>query len=184
VGETTIGTIEVSSPEAYVPSRSVVVGLCISAVAATAAHASSPEASRVRDCRPGEVKHGVVAFTRAFNAGDIRKLDGLFARKGHGSPGFQWYSTGPPGARFGSAATNRSTLMSYFAARHRARERLKLLQLSGGNADDNAYADFAFHILRQARGLRATAFEGKGASICSRYGARIAVWAIGPHVSR
>jgi hypothetical protein len=74
--------------------------------------------------------------------------------------------------------------MSYFAARHRARERLKLLQLSGGNADDNAYADFAFHILRQARGLRATAFEGKGASICSRYGARIAVWAIGPPVSR
>jgi hypothetical protein len=74
--------------------------------------------------------------------------------------------------------------MSYFAARHRARERLGLLQLSGGNADDNAYADFAFHILRQARGLRATAFEGKGASICSRYGARIAVWAIGPPVSR
>jgi hypothetical protein len=74
--------------------------------------------------------------------------------------------------------------MSYFAVRHRARERLKLLQLSGGNADDNAYADFAFHILRQARGLRATAFEGKGASICSRYGARIAVWAIGPPLSR
>jgi hypothetical protein len=168
-----------------VPSRSVVVGLCISAVAATAAHASSPEASRVRDCRPGEVKHGVVAFTRAFNAGDIPKLDGLFAPKTtHGRPGFQWYSTGPPGTRLGSAATNRSTLMSYFAARHRARERLRLLQLTGGNADDNAYADFAFHILRQARGLHATAFEGKGASICSRYGARIAVWAIGPRVSR
>jgi hypothetical protein len=61
--------------------------------------------------------------------------------------------------------------MSYFVSRHRAGERLKLLQLSGGNADDNAYADFAFHILRQARGLHATAFEGKGASICSRYGA-------------
>ena len=167
------------------PSRSVVVGLCISAVAATAAHASSPEASRVRDCSPGEVKQGVIAFTRAFNAGDIQKLDGLFARKGiHGRPGFQWYSTGPPGARFGGAATDRSTLMSYFGARHRALERLKLLQLSGGNADDNAYADFAFHILRQARGLPPTAFEGKGASICSRYGARIAVWAIGPRVSR
>ena len=163
---------------------SVVVGLCISAVVATAAHASSPDASRVRDCRNGEVEHGVVAFTRAFNAGDIRKLDGLFARKGtHGRPGFQWYSTGPPGARLGSAATNRSTLMSYFAARHRARERLELLQLSGGNADDDAYADFAFHLRRQARGLRATAFEGKGASICSRYGARIAVWTIGPPVS-
>jgi hypothetical protein len=163
----------------------VVVGLCISAVVATAAHASSPDASRVRDCRNGEVEHGVVAFTRAFNAGDIRKLDGLFARKGtHGRPGFQWYSTGPPGARLGSAATNRSTLMSYFAARHRARERLELLQLSGGNAADDAYADFAFHLRRQARGLRATAFEGKGASICSRYGARIAVWTIGPPVSR
>jgi hypothetical protein len=163
-----------------VPSRSVVVGLCIAAVAASAAHASSPEANRVRDCRPGEVEQGVTAFTRAFNAGDLRKLDGLFARKGiHGTPGFQWYSTGPPGARFGSAATNRSTLMSYFAARHRARERLKLVQLSGGNADDNAYADFAFQIVRQAR-----AFQGKGASICSRYGARIAVWAIGSPVSR
>lgn len=167
------------------PSRSVVLGLCISAVAATTAHASSPEASRVRDCRPGEVEHGVVAFTRAFNGGDLRRLDGLFARKGiNGRAGFQWYSTGPPGSRFGSAATNRSTLMSYFAARHRAGERLKLLQLSGGRADDNAYADFAFQILRQARGLRATAFEGKGASICSRYSARIAVWAVGPPVSR
>ena len=61
------------------PSRSVVVGLCISAVAATAAHASSPEASRVRDCRPGEVKHGVVVgqfgaepsgyFAMAFETG-------------------------------------------------------------------------------------------------------------------
>lgn len=162
------------------PSRSVVVGLLISAVAVASAHASAPEATRVRDCRPGEVKQGVVAFTRAFNAGDIRKLDALFARKGaHGRPGFQWYSTGPPGARLGSAATNRSTLMSYFSGRHRAGERLELLQLSGGNADDNAYADFAFHILRQARGLHATVFEGKGASICSRYGARIAVWAIG-----
>src|SRR5215211_7850006 len=137
----TIATIEVSPPEAHVPSRSVVVGLCVSAVAATAAHASSPEASGVRDCRPGEVKHGV-AFTRAFNAGDIRKLDGLFARKSaNGRAGFKWYSTGPPGARFGGAATNRSTLMSYFAGRHRAGERLKLLQLSGGNADDNPYAD-------------------------------------------
>jgi len=75
------------------PLRNVVVGLCISAVAAAAAAAhASPEMSRVRDCRPGEVKHGVVAFARAFNAGDIRRLDGLFARKGsHGSPGFQWY---------------------------------------------------------------------------------------------
>jgi hypothetical protein len=168
-----------------VPSRSVVVGLCLSAVAATAAHASSPETSGVRDCRAGEVRQGVIAFTRALNAGDIEKLDSLFARKGtHGRPGFQWYSTGPPGARFGTAAANRSTLMAYFAARHRARERLNLLQLHGGNADDNAHADFAFQILRQARGLRATAFEGKGASICSRYGARIAVWAIGPSVQR
>jgi hypothetical protein len=162
------------------PVRSAVLGLCISALAATAAHANSPQSSRVRDCQPGEVRQGIVAFTHAFNAGDLRLLDNLFARKGgHGRPGFQWYSTGGPGARFGSAAANRSTLMPYFAERHRAHERLKLLQLRGGNADDNAYADFAFHILRQARGLRPTAFEGKGASICSRYGARIAVWSVG-----
>ncbi len=160
--------------------RSAVVGLCISAFAAPAVHATSPESSRFRDCRPGEVRQGIVAFIRALNAGDIRTLDGLFARKGrHGQPGFQWYSTGAPGARAGSAATNRSSLVPYFAARHRAHERLKLLQLTGGNADDDAYADFAFHILRQARGLHATPFEGKGASICSRYGARIAVWSVG-----
>jgi hypothetical protein len=168
-----------------VAASSAVVGLCISALAATAAHAASPESSRVRDCRPGEVRQGIVAFTRAFNAGDIRMLDSLFARKdGHGRPGFQWYSTGAPGARLGSAATNRSTLMPYFAARHRAHERLRLLQLHGGKADDNAYADFTFHILRQARGFRPTAFEGKGASICSRYGARIAVWSVGLSIPR
>ena len=87
------------------PVRSAVLGLCISALAATAAPANSPQSSRVRDCQPGEVRQGIVAFTHAFNAGDLRMLDNLFARKGgRGRPSFQWYSTGGPGARFGSAA--------------------------------------------------------------------------------
>ena len=43
-----------------------------------------------------------------------------------GTPSFQWYSTGKPGARFGRDAEDRSTLIPYFRARHRRGERFRL----------------------------------------------------------
>jgi hypothetical protein len=142
-------------------------------VIALVAASGSPAASS-RDCTPSEGRQLVVGFVRAFNAGNTVRLDRLFASE----PAFQWYSTGKPGARLGRAAYDRSTLMRYFAARHRRGERLRLLWMSrGGNA--NGYFGFGFHLLRQARDLRPTAYEGKGAAVCSESGARIAVWSVG-----
>ena len=147
-------------------------------VIALLAASSSPAASS-RDCTASEGRLLVVGFIRAFDAGRTTRLDRLFATE----PAFQWYSTGKPGARLGRAAYDRSTLMRYFAARHRRGERLRLLWMSrGGNA--NGYFHFGFHLLRQARDLPPTAYEGKGAAVCSESGARIAVWSVGPRLSR
>ena len=139
-----------------------------------------------RDCAVAEGHRLVARFIRAFNAGASARLDALWAKDDHdgdaGTPSFQWYSTGKPGARFGREAANRSTLIRYFAARHRRGERLRLIYMSrGGNS--NGYFDFVFHIHRQARDLRRPGvFEGKGAAICSHAGAQLAVWSVGPRV--
>ena len=82
-----------------------------------------------------------------------------------------------------SVVGDRSTLIRYFAARHRRGEQLRLVFMSrGGNS--NGYFNFGFHIHRQARDLqRAGVFEGKGAAICSNAGAQLAVWSVGPRVA-
>ncbi len=149
--------------------------------------ATGSAGASLRDCTPPEAHRLVVRFVDAFNAGSSARLDALFAaddRDGDaGTPSFQWYSTGPPGARTGRAAYDRSTLIRYFAARHRRGERLRLLSMSrGGNA--NGYFHFSFHLVRQARDLRPTAYEGKGAAICSDSGAHIAVWSVGSAIVR
>jgi hypothetical protein len=141
----------------------------------------------IRDCTVPEVHQLVARFIRAFNAGTSGKLDALWAQDDHdgdaGTPSFQWYSTGKPGARFGPDAEDRSTLISYFRARHRRGERLRLVSMSrGGNA--NGYFHFGFHIRRRARDMRHPGvFEGKGAAICSSAGAQLAVWSIGPRLA-
>ena len=171
--------------------RWVTFALAGSLCAALVASASPPRSSAasgaargccalprdVRACDAGEGRQLVARFVAAFDAGRIRELDRIFARK----PYFQWYSTGPPGARFGADATNRSTLMPYFARRHRHAERLRLLQFGGGNS--GGYFNFSFHVFRQARDLRAPGeFQGKGAVICGARGNTIAVWSLGGRV--
>ena len=142
-----------------------------------------------RDCGPKEARRLVSSFIRAFNTGDGARLDSLFAEDdGDGNsatPSFQWYSTGPPGQRYGAAADDRSSLIRYFAVRHEHGERLGLLSMShGGSAPGNGYFSFGFHIHRQARDLlRPGAFEGKGAAICVTGRPQIAVWSVGPRIS-
>jgi hypothetical protein len=130
-----------------------------------------------RDCSVAEARLLVLNFFRAFNAGNRRQLDRIFAKE----PAFHWYSTGKPGSRFGAEAENRSTLMRYFARRHKQRERLKLLYWIGGQTPGGEFG-FSFHILRQARELRPKAFEGKGALFCASHGNKIIVWSNGPEV--
>jgi hypothetical protein len=156
------------------------------ALVASAAGGGPPATPGLRDCTSIEVHRLGAHFVRAFDNGDIARLDRLFAADdGDGNaatPSFQWYSTGPPGARFGHAADDRSTLMRYFRARHKQGEWLKLVWMSHGGAS-NGYFDFGFHVHRQARDLRRPGtFEGKGAAICSERGVQMAVWSVGPRI--
>lgn len=130
-----------------------------------------------RDCSLGEARLLVLNFVRAFNAGNRRQLDRIFARE----PAFQWYSTGKPGQRLGREAENRSTLIRYFELRHRMRERLELLSFIGGQTPGGEFG-FSFHILRQARDLHPRVLQGKGALFCASSRNRIIVWSNGAQV--
>ena len=117
----------------------------------------------------------VVSFVSAFNNGRSARLDRIFAPPAS----FKWYSTAAPGGWLGPAAYARSTLVHYFAVRHARRERLVLQSWQGGG-NANGYSHFQFRLVRQARDLEPTAYEGKGAIICSASGNTIAVWSMGP----
>jgi hypothetical protein len=130
-----------------------------------------------QDCAPGEARQVVQSFVRAFNARDLPALDRVFAP----AASFNWFSTGRPGPRLGPAAYDRSTLLSYFRARHRAGERLRLVRFRGGG-NANGYSHFQFFIERRARALAPTVYEGKGAAICAVSGDTISVWSVGRRV--
>lgn len=131
-------------------------------------------ATTTRNCATGEPRLLVNAFIAAFNSGASARLDRIFAPLSS----FKWYSTDAPGVRLGAAAYSRSTLIPYFAERHRARERLTITSWkSGGNS--NGYAHFQFQLVRKARDLTPTPYQGKGALICSNTGNAIAVWSMG-----
>ena len=170
-----------------VVSTLVAVFVCIGSAAPAQPNPLSVSSSAIRDCTSGEGHLLVVRFIRAFNVGARARLDALWARDDHdgdaGTPSFQWYSTSKPGDRAGRQAADRSTLIRYFAARHRRAERLRLVYMSpGGNS--NGYFHFAFQIHRRARDMRRPGvFEGKGAAICSHAGAQLAVWSVGPHIA-
>jgi hypothetical protein len=124
----------------------------------------------------------VVHFIAAFNAGDMRRLDTLFAWDDHdgneATPSFQWYSTIGRGQRLGAASHDRSTLIPYFARRHAAHERLTLLEWSGGGMY-RGYAGFGFRLIRTARDIpRPATHIGKGSAICTRSGPKLAVWSM------
>ena len=131
----------------------------------------------VKPCTLAQGRALVESFVRAFNAGNTRRLNLIFARE----PAFQWYSTGNPGQRFGAEAENRATLMRYFAARHRQRERLRLVTFVGGAAPRGDFG-FGFHLERRAIGYGPRVLQGKGSLFCSAHGNRIIVWSNGAAV--
>jgi hypothetical protein len=95
-------------------------------------------------------------FVAAFNRGDLRRLDRLFARE----PEFGWYSTQEPGERFDYAAKNRSTLIPYFRERHAMGERLKMQSFQ------NRGSGFQYGLIRSADDLEPTRYDGKGQAHC------------------
>jgi hypothetical protein len=134
--------------------------LALVAVAAGPAGAATPRA-----CGESQSRATVRAFVAAFNRGDLARLDKLFARQ----PEFHWYSSGAPGIRSRTAAMTRSTLVSYFARRHRAGDRLRLVAFDYNGVTAGAYGNFGLVLRRSAADYRSGAwFElaGKGAVSC------------------
>jgi hypothetical protein len=152
------------------------IALALALVPAAALSASPPPDAE--DCAAGEARTVVVRFVAAFNARNAPALDRIFAPEAS----FNWFSTGAPGRRLGAAAKDRSTLIPYFRARHRAGERLRLVRFRGGG-NANGYSHFQFFLERRARTLAPTVYEGKGAAICAAGGDTISVWSVGSPVA-
>jgi hypothetical protein len=116
-------------------------------------------------CTSWAPRSAMTAFVAAYNAGDRRRLDALFAAR----PRFRWYSSAAPGPRLRARATRRDTLLPYFRARHRHHDRLRLVWFRfTGNS--NGYGHFAFVLRRSAADFRHGAsfgLVGKGAAVCT-----------------
>ena len=126
------------------------------------------------DCTSAEVQALVDAFVHAFNVGDQRTLQHLWARRGQG---FQWYSTDAPGQRFDPVARDRAGLAGYFVRRHTDGETLRLTSFRfNGNTD--GYGNFQYTLIRAAADLPPTAYIGKGAAICGRMPRTLGVWSM------
>lgn len=72
-------------------------------------------------CDVVAVRSTLTAFVRAYNAGDLAKLDRLFSRER-----FVWYFATGPDRRLRETKQNRATLIPYFRRRHASGDRLAL----------------------------------------------------------
>jgi hypothetical protein len=119
----------------------------------------------------------VSSFIAAFNRGDLIRLDRLIARR----PAFQRYTVGgAPGERVAGGARVRSTLIAYFAERHRHSERLLLTRFAfAGRSRGNA--SFRYELVRRADDLAPPQlYLGQGAIRCvGRH--QFVLWAMGPN---
>jgi hypothetical protein len=95
------------------------------------------------------------------------------------APRFQWFSTGPPGARLGERAKDRSTLVKYFRTRVRARERIHLTLLGAGYDPAQNVVNFGGKLVRTARDIRPRGPQDfKGAADCVSGPPRLIVWSM------
>jgi hypothetical protein len=128
-------------------------------------------------CTSAQLWMALWEFAKAFNAGNLRRLDSLFARP----PVFKWYSSPSPGARLGAAAYRRGTLIRYFARRHAKRDRLRLTEFRY-HGNSGGYGHFDFDVIRSAadyrRGAAFNAF-GKGTVACTAWPRVIALLSFG-----
>ncbi len=131
---------------------------------------TSAQATR---CTANTLRAFVVRFTRSFNAGDRNSLRRLVQ-----AADFHWYTVDDPVVRLGAGLYERGAVLAYFARRHVERERLRLRRFAfnGNNAE---YGHFDFRLLRSARDLSSTVYEGKGAARCDGASATLAAWSMG-----
>jgi len=129
-------------------------------------------------CDVTAVRSTLAAFVRAYNRGDVRRLDQLFSRKG-----FAWYFATGPSRELRGAKQNRRSLIPYFRERHRRGDRLAL-----GTYRFNGYdrprdrGHFGLAGRRRADDFhdgRWSTMVGKGALDCSRTPVTLALLLVG-----
>jgi hypothetical protein len=112
----------------------------------------------------------------AINRGDVDSVDQVVAK----GDAFKWYSVGgKAGRRTGKAASNRSTLRRYIAARHRRGERLRLIRIRYQGVTKGRHVNFSMILVRSARDYRARRVPGKGAVNCQLNPPQVAAWSLG-----
>jgi hypothetical protein len=151
------------------------MGLGLASLVATAFLGMTPSAPATETCDVRGTRALVVNFVSAFNRGDTKRLDSLFAR----GPWWKWFSVGTaPGKRIQGAAYNRQTLLKYFTARHRRHERLQLRTFRSAERESLGYVNFSYELIRKADDMRMPVqYVGKGAMSC--WTGNIAVWSMG-----
>jgi hypothetical protein len=150
------------------------------AAGACAATFSEPPAlaygSAQGPCSAGATSTAVSRLLVAINQGDIEAADQLVAK----GDAFMWYSVG--GERIGQAATDRSTLRDYLAARQAQGEFFRLIRFryQGLNrVNGRRYANFNMLLVRSAGDFPARWILGKGAVDCQLSPPQVAVWSLG-----
>ncbi|HEY7796044.1 MAG TPA: hypothetical protein VIA10_18715 [Gaiellaceae bacterium] len=152
-------------------TASISRALAVAAIALAALGAAAePSAAPVGDCAGRPV---VDAFVAALDAGDLDRLDDVFAAEGDG---WVWYFVNDPaGQRLGRAAAQRDTLRGYFGRRIAQRETLRILRFA-----EHANGNFTFVLRRRAddlRGGRPVERAGKGWVSCET--GKLGVWGLG-----
>ncbi len=131
--------------------------------------------SKAGGCTADATSALVRTFVRGYNRGQVALIDRLWAPE----PRFQWFSTGPPGARLGPRAYNRATLAGYFRARVRTHERIRLIELRAGYDAKRNIVNFSDKLVRSADDLRPRPLQDfKGAADCSSGSPSLIVWSM------
>jgi hypothetical protein len=126
-------------------------------------------------CTADATKALVRTFVRDYNNGRVAALDRLWAPE----PRFQWFSTGPPGARLASRAYERATLAAYFRTRVHVHERIRLTELRAGYDPNRNIVNFSGKLVRSADDLRPRPPHNfKGAAECYSAGPTLIVWSM------
>jgi hypothetical protein len=151
-------------------------GETVSAVRTSASIAA--EGSAAGACTTAKARQAFAEFVTAFNRGNLRKLDSLFARQ----PAFAWYSSNAPGSRLNRAAKRRDTLIAYFRARHLDQDRLRPARIGITTAAPHQ-TGLSLELRRSTADYRAGRWfsvAGKAALVCHGGRARFLVVSLGP----
>jgi len=143
-------------------------------VAPSRANASLDRSARGA-CTADATKALVRAFVRGYDQGQVNAIGRMWAP----APRFQWYSTGPPGARLGERAKDRRTLMTYFQTRVRASEQIRLTLLVAGYDPARDIVNFSGKLVRRAKDTRPRGPQDfKGAADCVSGRPLLIVWSM------